>query len=120
MAHKKGQGSTRNGRDSNAQRRGVKTYGGQVVKTGSIRAKHVRAWQQLRHRAAHGARPLAQRTQRLLDLGEAVNVLWHTLVFCAIGYRGHFTDYSTHGWPEREYPFPETDAAETDHGMQTV
>lgn len=36
MAHKKGQGSTRNGRDSNAQRRGVKTYGGQVVKTGSI------------------------------------------------------------------------------------
>ena len=36
MAHKKGQGSTRNGRDSNAQRRGVKVYGGQKVKTGSI------------------------------------------------------------------------------------
>ena len=36
MAHKKGQGSTRNGRDSNAQRRGIKIYGGQAVKTGSI------------------------------------------------------------------------------------
>lgn len=36
MAHKKGQGSTRNGRDSNAQRRGVKKYGGEIVRAGSI------------------------------------------------------------------------------------
>lgn len=36
MAHKKGQGSTRNGRDSNAQHLGVKICGGQVVRTGSI------------------------------------------------------------------------------------
>ncbi len=36
MAHKKGQGSSRNGRDSNAQYRGVKNYGGQAVKAGSI------------------------------------------------------------------------------------
>jgi len=36
MAHKKGTGSTRNGRDSNAQRLGVKLYGGQVVKAGNI------------------------------------------------------------------------------------
>jgi large subunit ribosomal protein L27 len=36
MAHKKGQGSSRNGRDSNAQRRGVKRYGGQAVTAGSI------------------------------------------------------------------------------------
>lgn len=36
MAHKKGQGSTRNGRDSNAQRLGVKAYGGQFVTAGSI------------------------------------------------------------------------------------
>lgn len=36
MAHKKGQGSTRNGRDSNAQRRGVKVFGGQVCSPGSI------------------------------------------------------------------------------------
>jgi large subunit ribosomal protein L27 len=36
MAHKKGTGSTRNGRDSRSQRLGVKRYGGQVVKAGNI------------------------------------------------------------------------------------
>lgn len=36
MAHKKGQGSTRNGRDSNPQYRGIKAYGGERVKAGSI------------------------------------------------------------------------------------
>ncbi len=36
MAHKKGQGSSRNGRDSNAQRRGVKTFGGQQISAGGI------------------------------------------------------------------------------------
>lgn len=36
MAHKKGLGSSRNGRDSNAQRLGVKRYGGQLVNAGEI------------------------------------------------------------------------------------
>ncbi len=36
MAHKKGQGSSRNGRDSNPQYRGIKCYGGEAVKAGSI------------------------------------------------------------------------------------
>ena len=36
MAHKKGQGSSRNGRDSNSQRRGVKKFGGEKIKAGSI------------------------------------------------------------------------------------
>lgn len=36
MAHKKGQGSSRNGRDSQAKRLGVKRFGGQLVKGGSI------------------------------------------------------------------------------------
>jgi large subunit ribosomal protein L27 len=36
MAHKKGQGSSSNGRDSNPKYRGVKVYGGQVAKAGSI------------------------------------------------------------------------------------
>lgn len=36
MAHKKGQGSTKNGRDSNPQMRGVKRFGGQSVTAGSI------------------------------------------------------------------------------------
>ena len=36
MAHKKGQGSSRNGRDSNSQRLGIKAYGGQLIRAGSI------------------------------------------------------------------------------------
>ena len=41
MAHKKAGGSTRNGRDSNAQYRGVKLYGGQLAKAGSIIVRQV-------------------------------------------------------------------------------
>ena len=41
MAHKKGQGSSRNGRDSNGQRRGVKLFGGQIAKPGSIIVRQV-------------------------------------------------------------------------------
>jgi large subunit ribosomal protein L27 len=41
MAHKKGQGSSRNGRDSNAQRRGVKRFGGELVTAGSIIVRQV-------------------------------------------------------------------------------
>jgi large subunit ribosomal protein L27 len=41
MAHKKGQGSSRNGRDSNGQRRGVKVYGGQRVVPGNILVRQV-------------------------------------------------------------------------------
>ena len=41
MAHKKGQGSSRNGRDSNSQRRGVKVFGGQSIHAGSIIVRQV-------------------------------------------------------------------------------
>ena len=41
MAHKKGQGSTRNGRDSNPQHRGVKAFSGQRVTAGSILVRQV-------------------------------------------------------------------------------
>lgn len=41
MAHKKGGGSTRNGRDSNAQHRGVKRYGGEQVNAGTILVRQV-------------------------------------------------------------------------------
>ena len=41
MAHKKGQGSSRNGRDSNGQRRGVKRYAGQTVAAGNILVRQV-------------------------------------------------------------------------------
>jgi large subunit ribosomal protein L27 len=41
MAHKKGQGSSRNGRDSNSQRRGVKVFGGEKIHAGSIIVRQV-------------------------------------------------------------------------------
>ncbi len=41
MAHKKGQGSSRNGRDSNSQRRGVKVFGGEKITAGSIIVRQV-------------------------------------------------------------------------------
>jgi large subunit ribosomal protein L27 len=41
MAHKKGQGSSRNGRDSHGQRRGVKRYAGQTVNAGTILVRQV-------------------------------------------------------------------------------
>lgn len=41
MAHKKGQGSSRNGRDSNSQRRGIKAFGGEVITAGSIIVRQV-------------------------------------------------------------------------------
>ncbi|HEY4012408.1 MAG TPA: 50S ribosomal protein L27 [Polyangiaceae bacterium] len=41
MAHKKGAGSTRNGRDSNSQKRGVKVYGGEAVTAGSVLVRQV-------------------------------------------------------------------------------
>ena len=41
MAHKKGQGSSRNGRDSNGQRRGVKRFGGEQVRAGHILVRQV-------------------------------------------------------------------------------
>jgi large subunit ribosomal protein L27 len=41
MAHKKGQGSSRNGRDSQGQRRGVKVFGGELAKAGNILVRQV-------------------------------------------------------------------------------
>ena len=41
MAHKKGQGSSRNGRDSNSQRRGVKAHGGEKITAGTIIVRQV-------------------------------------------------------------------------------
>jgi len=41
MAHKKGQGSSRNGRDSNPQYRGVKKFGGEAVRAGNILVRQV-------------------------------------------------------------------------------
>jgi large subunit ribosomal protein L27 len=54
MAHKKGQGSSRNGRDSNAQRRGVKKYGGQRVRAGNILVRQLGTRVQAGHNVGTG------------------------------------------------------------------
>ncbi len=41
MAHNKGQGASKNGRDSNSQRRGVKRFGGEIVRAGNIIIRQV-------------------------------------------------------------------------------
>ncbi len=69
MAHKKGGGSSRNGRDSNSQKRGVKVYGGTPVPAGNILVRQVglvdpRLWQERGHRARlHAVRPRRGRGQ---------------------------------------------------------
>jgi len=55
MAHKKGQGSSRNGRDSNAQRRGVKKFGGQEVRAGNILVRQVGTKFQAGHNVGMGS-----------------------------------------------------------------
>jgi len=50
MAHKKGTGSTRNGRDSNSKRLGVKAYGGEKVTAGSILIRQRQMNMQTKHR----------------------------------------------------------------------
>ncbi len=44
MAHKKGGGASRNGRDSNSQRKGVKRFGGQLVTAGEILVRQCGSW----------------------------------------------------------------------------
>jgi large subunit ribosomal protein L27 len=44
MAHKKGGGASRNGRDSNSQRKGVKRFGGQAVSAGEILVRQCGSW----------------------------------------------------------------------------
>ena len=75
MAHKKGQGSSRNGRDSNAQNRGVKRFGGQFVRAGTIIVRQC-------------GTPL--RPGRQCGLGRDHTL--YALVDGRVSYRGRFVD----------------------------
>ncbi len=65
MAHKKGQGSTKNGRDSNPQYRGIKLYGGEVAKAGAIIVRQCGT----RFKAGHLVRRGRDDTLYATDLG---------------------------------------------------
>ena len=75
MAHKKGQGSSKNGRDSNPQYRGVKLYGGQVAKSGSIIVRQCGT----RLKAGHLVRRGNDDTLYAIEAG-------------TVNYRGRFVD----------------------------
>ncbi len=75
MAHKKGQGSTKNGRDSNAQYRGIKLYGGEVAKAGAIIVRQCGT----RFKAGHLVRRGRDDTLYATDLG-------------TVSFRGRFID----------------------------
>lgn len=75
----------------------------------------IAAWERLRNSTTHADRPDLIPLQELLDLCHTVTVLLYHIVFCAIGYEGVYTDYSTHGWPTRKYP-PETENAVSTSG----
>ena len=75
MAHKTGQGSKKNGRDSNAQYRGIKLYGGEVAKAGAIIVRQCGT----RFKAGHLVRRGRDDTLYATDLG-------------TVSFRGRFID----------------------------
>ncbi|MBI5093537.1 MAG: hypothetical protein HZB26_13980 [Candidatus Hydrogenedentes bacterium] len=76
----------------------------QLAADGRVREHHIRAWQNLRNRWAHGSRPYHWPYQKIMDHIQTVTVLFNCLVFAAIGYEGAFTDYSEPVWYDRPYP----------------
>jgi len=64
---------------------------------------HVKAWSLLRNKTAHANTKAAGSTQDLVKLCDVVTVLLYHLIFKAIGYEGHYTDYSEYGYPPRRY-----------------
>ena len=94
-----------------------------LSQAGVVQPQHVEAWKELRNKWAHSdprkdwldEDELNLNTlQDVLDLISPVTVLFHHLVFNAIGYSGKYTDYSCRGFPTRHYP-----ASAPEEGEQT-
>ena len=66
--------------------------------------RHVKAWETLRHKLAHGGGMGSMPLQEFLDLTNTVLVLFYHLIFYVIGYKGRYIDYSISGWVEQNYP----------------
>ena len=61
------------------------------------------AWSRLRNKLAHGEGLGSASLQEFLELSNMVLILFYHLVFFATGYQGKYTDYSTIGWPVKDY-----------------
>jgi hypothetical protein len=75
----------------------------ELVELSAIKDEHRRAWKTLRDKLAHGEALGSNSLQEFLELSNTVLVLFYHLVFFAIGYEGKYTDYSTIGWPTKDY-----------------
>ncbi len=74
-----------------------------LLKKGAIYEGHIQIWKSLRPKLAHGDTNFRS-VQEFLDMCLSVRVLLYHLFFHCIGYQGKYTDYSSRGWPAREYP----------------
>lgn len=71
---------------------------------GKVSNDDITNWKSLRNKAAHGNLHGSNKSyQELLDGVYKASTFLHKLVFLAIGYKGKFTDYSVHGWPEKDF-----------------
>lgn len=75
-----------------------------LVESGVIERNEVDAWKDIRHPSAHATLLDLRDLQKFTDLCHTVTVLFYKLIFHAIGYKGKYTNYSTHGWPLKDYP----------------
>lgn len=75
----------------------------ELVKQGAITDDQLKAWKELRNPSAHG-QVSSLSSEKLIRLTQKVEVLFYHLIFCAIGYRGLYLDFSEPDWPLREYP----------------
>lgn len=69
------------------------------------------SWRRLRNTSAHGGGAGGREMETILRLKSEVLSLLYSLVFAAINYTGHRTDYSLPGWPTLAWPIPQPSAA---------
>ena len=86
-------------------RTGTKAWLKLLARSGAIEQEDIKAWESLRHPAAHASLIDTQPDQKLLDLIGRVETLMYKLIFLAIDYQGRYTDYSAAPWQDKQYTF---------------
>jgi hypothetical protein len=83
-----------------------------LAEEGAVTKVQNKAWQELRNGSSHSFLGSSKEVQESLNLYNTVLVLFHHLVFYAIGYRGNYTDYGKPGWPTTVYNPKNSEAGE--------
>jgi len=76
----------------------------ELVTRRAITPEQNKAWQKLRNASAHSYQASAIAHEEFIKLVQQNEVLFYHLIFCAIGYKGPYLDFSSEGWPIRQYP----------------